>query len=177
MANLICAKCNGIINADELIECPHCWEIYHRECWEDISNCVTCKKYNPIFESAQAQKEMKKEEQEKSEEREKEYDEVQEDDESISPPTPNNIMSLVSNAVLVLGAVLGIAVAISFMTGGIKGVVIGVVIGAVIAAAGWVLSVLINGFGELIANSQKTNYLLQKLVEKNEEKGVNQWED
>ena len=58
MATLICAKCNQPIDEENAVECPFCWEIYHKECWEDTENCVTCKKYNPIYEMAQAQKEV-----------------------------------------------------------------------------------------------------------------------
>ena len=57
MANFICAKCNQPISEENAVECPFCWEIYHKECWEDTENCVNCKKYNPIYEMAQAQKE------------------------------------------------------------------------------------------------------------------------
>lgn len=169
MANLICAKCNKEIVPEEMVECPHCWEIYHRECWEETSNCVTCKKFNPIYETVQTQKEMQKEEMSKAEAQNEEYQTAEDAEETPTQPMQNNIMMLVANVLLVLGVVLGIAVAVSLMTGGIKRIIIGVAVGAVIAALGWVLSALVHGFGELIANSQMTNYLLQKLAEKNEE--------
>ena len=40
--------------------------------------------------------------------------------------------------------------------------------------AGWVASVLVNGFADLVNNSQKTAYYLSKLVDKDEKKGMDE---
>ena len=78
----------------------------------------------------------------------------------------------VSNVVLIIGVVAGVLAAIYgvFAIKGLIGGVVGVGSGVVIAAIGWVVSVLVNGFAELINNSQKNAYYLSRLVESREEK-------
>ena len=177
MATLICAKCNQPIDEENAVECPFCWEIYHKECWEDTENCVTCKKYNPIYEMAQAQKEVEAQNQQNEENELKDKENTVDEDFSqfnnIETPSSHiaNSVLIVSNVALVLGAVLGVALAVYyFILGGFTTGIVGVVIGAIIAAMGWVISVLIKGFAELINNSQKNAYYLSKLVEKQKEK-------
>ncbi len=177
MATLICAKCNQPIDEENAVECPFCWEIYHKECWEDTENCVTCKKYNPIYEMAQAQKEVEAQNQQNEENELKDKENAVDEDFSqfnnIETPSSHiaNSVLIVSNVALVLGAVLGVALAVYyFILGGFTTGIVGAVIGAIIAAMGWVISVLIKGFAELINNSQKNAYYLSKLVEKQKEK-------
>lgn len=177
MANLICAKCNQPIDEENAVECPFCWEIYHKECWEDTENCVTCKKYNPIYEMAQAQKEYETQnKQEETEQIQNKENTVQEEMEELNGkemPSSHigNSVLFVSNIALVLGAVFGVALAAyNFILGGVSTGIVGAVIGVIIAAMGWVISVLIKGFAELINNSQKNAYYLSKLVEKQKEK-------
>ena len=177
MANLICAKCNQSIDEENAVECPFCWEIYHKECWEDTENCVTCQKYNPIYEMAQAQKEVEAQNQQNEENELKDKENTVDDDFSqfnnIETPSLHvaNSVLIVSNVALVLGAVLGVALAVYyFILGGFTTGIVGAVMGAIIAAIGWVISVLIKGFAELINNSQKNAYYLSKLVEKQKEK-------
>ena len=183
MANLICAKCNEIVDEQNAVECPFCWEIYHKECWEDTENCVTCKKYNPIYEIAQAQKELEAQNQEKEEQENKNINNVIEDEdftETVTREMPSspvaNMVLFISNIVLALGIVAGVAcigyiVVIVWMTyaeigtlNAIISLVKGVFSGAVVIAMGWILSVLIKGFAELVNNSQKNAYYLSKLV-------------
>lgn len=177
MANLVCAKCNKEIEEENAVECPHCWEIYHKECWEELSNCVTCKKFNPVYEFVQAQKEaeeqMQQEEQaELQGEKRNVYGNETEKTELKEVVMPSHISEavfLASNVVLVLGAVLGVAFAVyMFMTGGFKGGIIGIVAGVVMTVAGWVASILTKGFAELIENSKKNTYYLSKLSEQQE---------
>lgn len=177
MANLICAKCNQPIDEENAVECPFCWEIYHKECWEDTENCVTCKKYNPIYEMAQTQKEVEAQNQQNEENELKDKENTVDEDFSrfnnIETPSSHvaNSVLIVSNVALVLGVVLGVALAVYyFILGGFTTGIVGAVIGAIIAAMGWVISVLIKGFAELINNSQKNAYYLSKLVEKQKEK-------
>ena len=189
MANLICAKCNQPIPEGNAVECPFCWEIYHKECWEDTENCLTCKKYNPIYELVQAQKEYETQNSQ-SEENENEYDKIDTDEEMPiefngkempSSPVANQVL-FISNIVFILGVVSGLAcvgyvLAIMWMTfaeigmiNAIISIVKGAFTGAVVIAIGWVASALIKGFAELINNSQKNAYYLSKLVEKQQEK-------
>lgn len=176
MATLICAKCNQLIDEENAVECPFCWEIYHKECWEDTENCVTCKKYNPIYEMAQAQKEVEAQNQQNEENELKDKENTVDDFSqfnNIETPSSHiaNSVLIVSNVALVLGVVLGVALAVYyFILGGFTIGIVGAVIGAIIAAIGWVISVLIKGFAELINNSQKNAYYLSKLVEKQKEK-------
>lgn len=178
MANLICAKCNQPISEENAVECPFCWEIYHKECWEDTENCVTCKKYNPIYEMAQAQKEYEAQNQQNEENELKDTSNTVEDEDfteinSKEMPSSHvaNSVLIVSNIALILGVVLGVALAVyNFILGGITTGIVGVVMGAIIAAMGWVVSVLIKGFAELINNSQKNAHYLSKLVENQKEK-------
>lgn len=179
MADLICAKCNQPVDETNAVECPFCWEIYHRECWEETENCVTCKKYNPIYELVKEQKLAVVEQTEKTDETE-----IQDKNNTLDEETPMefdgrespvspvaNTVLFVSNIALVLGVVFGVAFAVyMFIIGGAISGIIGAVIGVGVAAMGWVISVLIKGFAELINNSQKNAYYLSKLVEKNEEK-------
>lgn len=177
MATLICAKCNQPIDEENAVECPFCWEIYHKECWEDTENCVTCKKYNPIYEMAQAQKEVEAQNQQNEENELKDKENAVDEDFSqfnnIETPSSHiaNSVLIVSNVALVLGVVLGVALAVYyFILGGFTTKIVGAVMGAIIAAMGWVISVIIKGFAELINNSQKNAYYLSKLVERQKEK-------
>lgn len=183
MANLICAKCGKQIEEENLIECPFCWEIYHKECWEETKFCLNCKKYNLDFARIQEEKELQAE-QESEQHKEISANEGQEDSDEMGfevpakemnhSPIANSIL-LVSKVLLIVGAVAGLAFAayMVFATRSLIGGIFGVVIGAVFAATGWAISVLVNGFAELINNSQKNAYYLSKMIEKKEDK---QWE-
>lgn len=183
MANLICAKCNEKIDEENLIECPHCWEMYHRECWEDTKYCLNCKKFNLDFARIQAENEDEQETELNQYEGVSEESETEEADENVldfadkeinHSPIANNIMFL-SKAVLIIGVIIGILITgYMFFTGRLTGGIIGLVMGAIVVAISWILSVLVNGFAELINNTQKNSYYLSKLVEKkeNEEKGT-----
>lgn len=176
MDNLICAKCNERIEEADLVECPHCWEMYHRECWEKTANCLSCKKFNMEFARANAEEALEDEAEEKqyeeaTEENAELFDDLPMSKEPKNSNIAHTIMSI-SNAVLIIGIVVGILIAVYafFATGSLIGGIIGVALGAVFAAMGWVASILVNGFAELINNSQKNSYYLSKLVEKQEEK-------
>ena len=179
MADLICAKCSQPITQENAVECPFCWEIYHKECWEETENCLNCKKYNPIYEMAQAQKEYDAQNQQNEENELKDKENAVDDEETFaeinskelpSSPVANSVL-VVSNVALVLGVVLGVALAVyNFIVGGFTTGIVGAVMGAIIAAMGWVISVIIKGFAELINNSQKNAYYLSKIVENQKEK-------
>ncbi|MBR5247127.1 MAG: hypothetical protein IKV25_07150 [Clostridia bacterium] len=185
MANLICAKCNKTIEEKNLVECPFCWEMYHKECWEETKFCLSCKKYNLDFARVQEEKE---EAEQKAEQEEKiKVEEIQEEEENEEQlfqmptkeinhsPIANTIM-LVSRIALIIGLIAGVAVAANGIidAASFAGKVVGVVLGCVVASLGWVSSVLINGFADLINNSQKTAYYLSKLVDKDEKKGMDE---
>ena len=177
MANLICAKCNKRIEESNLVECPHCWEMYHKECWEETKFCLSCKKYNLDFARIQAEKEEA--EQKAIEEEKLQVETVEDTEESeeqlFMMPTKEinhspiaNTIILVSKIALIIGLVAGVVVG----AGGIieaysfAGRIVSVASGLVVVAIGWVASVLINGFADLINNSQKTAYYLSQLVNK-----------
>ncbi len=181
MANLICAKCGQPIEQENLVECPFCWEIYHKECWEETPNCLSCNKFNLDYAQVQAEKEAEAERlelEEKNKAEDEQPEETQETEENpFEAPTSemnhsavaNNVMSM-SMVVLIIGAVAGVALVVGgFFLRGIKGAIAGLVAGAVAVALGWVASVLINGFAELINNSQKNAYYLSKLLSKKED--------
>lgn len=176
MENLICAKCNEKIEEADLVECPHCWEIYHRECWEKTANCLSCKKFNAEFARAKVDEAVEAEDEENQYEAvaEEENAELFEDFPTGKEPKNSNIahtIKSISNAVLIINVVIGILFAVyMIITNGILGVIIGVVAGGAMVAMGWVASILISGFAELINNSQKNAHYLSKLVEKQEEK-------
>lgn len=175
MDNLICAKCNQRIEEVDLVECPHCWEMYHRECWEKTANCLSCKKFNIEFARVRVDEAVD------AEEEETQYDAVNEENAEPFEDFPmgkepkgsniaHTIMSI-SNAVLIISIVIGVLfAAYMIFTNGLIGAIIGVVAGGSVAAMGWVASILVSGFAELINNSQKNSYYLSKLVEKQEEK-------
>lgn len=175
MDNLICAKCNEKIEEADLFECPHCWEIYHRECWEKTANCLSCKKFNAEFARAKVDEAVEAEDEENQYEAvaEEENTELFEDFPMGKEPKGSNIahtIMSISNAVLIISIVIGVLFAVyMFFTGIISGI-IGLIAGGAIAAMGWVASILVSGFAELINNSQKNSYYLSKLVEKQEEK-------
>lgn len=177
MDNLICAKCNEKIEEADLVECPHCWEMYHRECWEKTANCLSCKKFNIDFARAKVDEAVE------TEEAEIQYDEAIEEAQNRDifedfplgkEPKNSNIAHTIvsiSNAVLIINIVIGLLFAVyMFITSGLIGVIIGVIAGGATAAWGWVASILISGFAELINNSQKNAHYLSRLVEKQEEK-------
>jgi hypothetical protein len=186
MANLICAKCNKPIDENNLVECPHCWEMYHRDCWEETKFCLNCKKFNYEFARIQAEKEEA--EQREAEEfkievlddKEKEEDEEEKifempTKEINHSPIANTIM-LVSKIVLILGIIAGVAFGADAVIKSytIAEAIPGVVLGCVMCGAGWVASVLVNGFADLVNNSQKTAYYLSKLVDKDVKKGMDE---
>lgn len=185
MANLVCAKCNKPIEDNNLVECPFCWEMYHKECWEETKFCLSCKKYNLDFARIQAEKEDA--EKKAVEEEKLQVETVQEDEENeeqlFQMPTKEinhspiaNTIILVSKIALVLGLISGVVVGADAVIEAYSfgGRVVGVASGFVVAALGWVASVLINGFADLINNSQKTAYYLSKLVDKDEKKGMDE---
>ena len=169
MANLICAKCNEIVEEQNAVECPFCWEIYHKECWEDTENCVTCKKYNPIYEIAQAQKELEAQNQEKEEQENKNINNVIEDEdftETVTREMPSspiaNMVLLASMVVIGVGVAGGLALGI-YMYFANK-LLVGILGGVAIIGLGFVLSLVIKGVAEMVNNSQKNAYYLSKLV-------------
>lgn len=187
MANLICAKCNKKIEENNLIECPMCWEMYHKECWEETKFCLSCKKYN--LDYARIQEEKKAEEQLNVAEEKVEAKNVVEEEENeeqfFMMPTRElnhspvaNTMMLVSKLSLIIGLVAGVGVAIDGFVDAYSfaGKIVGVIFGVVVCAIGWVVSVLVNGFAEMINNTQKSAYYLSKLVEKEKKDSDKKWE-
>ena len=169
MANLICAKCNEIVEEQNAVECPFCWEIYHKECWEDTENCVTCKKYNPIYEIAQAQKELEAQNQEKEEQENKNTNNVIEDEDFTETVTREMPSSPVANMVLLASmVVIGVGVAGGLALGVYmyfaNKLLVGILGGVAIVGLGFVLSLVIKGVAEMVNNSQKNAYYLSKLV-------------
>ena len=169
MANLICAKCNEIVDEQNAVECPFCWEIYHKECWEDTENCVTCKKYNPIYEIAQAQKELEAQNQENEEQENKNTNNVIEDEdftETVTREMPSspgaNMVLLASMVVIGVGVAGGLALGV-YMYFANK-LLVGILGGVAIIGLGFVLSLVIKGVAEMVNNSQKNAYYLSKLV-------------
>ncbi len=177
MDNLICAKCNERIEEADLVECPHCWEMYHRDCWDKTPNCLSCKKFNADFARSKVDDAVEAEDEEKKYEAVTNESESYEDFEELplgKEPRNSNIahtIMSISNAVFIMGIVMGVLFAVyMFIVGGIISGIIGVVAGALCAASGWIASILISGFAELINNSQKNAHYLSRLVEKQEEK-------
>ena len=177
MATLICAKCNQPIDEENAVECPFCWEIYHKECWEDTENCVTCKKYNPIYEMAQAQKEHETETQQSEKQELKDNNNTVEDEdfteivnlETPSSPVANSVI-LASIILLISGVAGGTALVIYFAFSTLLRAYVGVIGGLALAGFGVGLALVVRGIAEMVNNSQKNAYYLSKLVEKQKEK-------
>ena len=175
MANLICAKCNQPIPDENVVECPFCWEIYHKECWEDTENCVNCKKYNPIYEMAQAQKEFEAQNIENEEQEIKDTNNTVDEDftetvtkEMPSSPVANSVL-LASIITLASGVAGGLALAIHMNFTTLRNLV-GIIGGLAIAGFGVALSLVVKGVAEMVNNSQKNAFYLSKLVENQKEK-------
>ena len=176
MANLICAKCNQPISEENAVECPFCWEIYHKECWEDTENCVTCKKYNPIYEMAQAQKEYEAQNQQNEENEIKNSNNTVNDEdftlfnhiETPTSPVANSVL-LASIILLIAGVAGGVALVIYFSFPLLREFV-GVIGGLALAGFGTGLALVVRGVAEMVNNSQKNAYYLSKLVENQKEK-------
>ena len=174
MANLICAKCNQPISEENAVECPFCWEIYHKECWEDTENCVNCKKYNPIYEMAQAQKEYEALNQPNEENELKDKENTVDEDftqfnniETPSSPVANSVL-LASFILLISGVAGGIALVIyMYLT---SRLLVGVIGGFALVGLGIALFLVVRGIAEMVNNSQKNAYYLSKLVENKKEK-------
>ncbi len=168
MATLICAKCNQPISDENVVECPFCWEFYHKECWEDTENCVNCKKFNPIYEMAQAQKEFETQNIENEEQEIKDTNNTVDEDftetvtkEMPSSPVANTVL-LASIITLASGVASGIALAIyMYFTGKI---LVGIIGGLALAGFGVALSLVVKGVAEMVNNSQKNAFYLSKLV-------------
>ena len=169
MANLICAKCNQPISQEDAVECPFCWEIYHKECWEDTENCVNCKKYNPIYEMAQAQKEYEAKYGQNEETELKDTSNTVEDEEFTEINSKEMPSSPVANSVLLASIILlgagilgGIAFAIyMYLT---SKIIVGIIGGLALVGVGFTLSIVVRGIAEMVNNSQKNAYYLSKLV-------------
>lgn len=176
MADLICAKCKQPIEESNAVECPFCWEVYHKECWEDTEICETCRKYNPIYEMVQKQKEVETQNSQ-NEETETEYNEIESEEIVVDLGGKEMPSSAVANSVLVASIILlisgvagGVALAIYMMWPSTGRDYAGVIGGLALAGFGVALSLLVKGVAELINNSQKNAYYLSKLVEKQKEK-------
>ena len=175
MADLICAKCNQSVPEENAVECPFCWEVYHKECWEDTEICETCRKYNPIYEIVQKQKEVDVQNSQ-NEESETEYNEIDTDEEMPvefngrempSSPVANSVL-LASLVLLISGIAGGIALAIYMYS--TSRLLVGVIGGLAVAGLGVGLALVVRGVAEMVNNSQKNAYYLSKLVEKQKEK-------
>lgn len=174
MANFICAKCNQPISEENAVECPFCWEIYHKECWEDTENCVNCKKYNPIYEMAQAQKEYEALNQPNEENELKDKENTVDEDftqfnniETPSSPVANSVL-LASFILLISGVAGGIALVIyMYLT---SRLLVGVIGGFALVGLGIALSLVVKGIAEMVNNSQKNAYYLSEIVKKQKEK-------
>ena len=175
MADLICAKCKKPIFEENAVECPFCWEVYHKECWEDTEICETCRKYNPIYEIVQKQKEVDVQNSQ-NEESETEYNEIDTDEEMPvefngrempSSPVANSVL-LASLVLLISGIAGGIALAIYMYS--TSRLLVGVIGGLAVAGLGVGLALVVRGVAEMVNNSQKNAYYLSKLVEKQKEK-------
>lgn len=175
MADLICAKCKQPIEESNAVECPFCWEVYHKECWEDTEICETCRKYNPIYEIVQKQKEVEVQDSQ-NEEAETEYNEIDTDEgmpveyngrEIPSSPVANSVL-FASLVLLISGIAGGIALVIyMYLT---SRLLVGVVGGLALAGFGVGLALVVRGVAEIVNNSQKNAFYLSKLVEKQKEK-------
>ncbi len=173
MANLICAKCNKPIDEENLVECPNCWEMYHRECWEETQFCLNCKKFNPDFGLLREEddtEELHREEESPADEE----TEVQEQTAEI--PVFEAPSSSVANTVLIASLVLlasgiagGIAFVIQMQFPHLRDVT-GVIGGCAIAGVGVALALAVRGLAELVNNSQKNAFYLSELVRKQKEK-------
>ncbi len=175
MKPITCAKCNQEIPEGDLVECPYCWEAYHTECWLETANCINCKKFNMDFARARAEKERAEAEAQALAEKESansEFSELESDEDApveISNYSMADTVASVSKIVLIVSIVFGILFAVyMFASVGITGLIIGAVAGVGIAVCGWIISVLVNGFAELINNSRKTVDYLAKLTTKND---------
>ncbi len=174
MENLICAKCGGEIPREELVECPVCWEIYHSECWAKTKKCVTCNKMNQSFVA-----EPEADELEGDEVPENQYAPLEEtaekepEDEKksllsgiVNPNGAGGSIMQISNILLVLFLSAGVLLAVlMFVFGGVVKGVFGIIAGVIIAGLGWAISVLVQGFGELVENSRKSEFYLSELYE------------
>ena len=175
MADLICAKCKHPIEESNAVECPFCWEVYHKECWEDTEICETCRKYNPIYEMVQKQKEVEVQNSQ-NEETETEYNEIETEEEMSvdfngkempSSPVANSVL-FASLVLLISGIAGGIALVIyMYLT---SRLLVGVVGGLALAGLGVALALVVKGIAEMVNNSQKNAFYLSKLVEKQKEK-------
>ncbi len=177
MADLICAKCKQPIEESNAVECPFCWEVYHKECWEDTEICETCRKYNPIYEMVQKQKEVEVQNSQ-NEETETEYNEIDTDEEmpvefngreTPSSPVANTVL-LASLILLISGVAGGVALVIYFAFSSLLRAYVGVIGGLALAGFGVGLALVVRGIAEMVNNSQKNAYYLSKLVEKQKEK-------
>ena len=52
LINNICCVCGGrIISEEDLTICENCESLYHKLCWQDISEeCITCRDKNKLEE-------------------------------------------------------------------------------------------------------------------------------
>ncbi len=175
MENLICAKCGGEIQKEELVECPVCWELYHRECWVSTKKCLTCKKMNldyvaePEFDEAEVEEPSKAQYESAEESTESEGDDNKKSPFTglLNPAGASGSIMQISNILLIIFISAGVLLAVlCFVFGGLVKGIFGVLAGVIIAGLGWAISVLVQGFGEMVDNSQKSAFYLSELYEK-----------
>ncbi len=169
MANLRCAKCNELVDEQNAVECPFCWEIYHKECWEDTENCVTCKKYNPIYEMVQEQKENQPDAKPTEEAFSPEKTPLVEEEENSSFNKIEGPSSPVANTVLlaslvILGSCVAGGIAFLIYMYLVNKIIVGIIGALAICGVGFALSLIVKGVAEIVNNSQKNAYYLSKLV-------------
>ncbi len=174
MENLICAKCGGEIPKEELVECPACWELYHRECWVKTKKCLTCKKMNLDYvsepEGDEAFTDKPVENQYQNTENilsDGPPEELSAVFDATGPAGASGSIMQISNILLVIFISAGVLLAVlCFVFGGLVKGIFGALAGAIIAGLGWAISVLVQGFGEMVDNSRKSAFYLSELYEK-----------
>ncbi len=175
MENLICAKCGEEILKEELVECPVCWELYHRECWANTKKCLTCKKMNldyvaePELDEAEGEEAVTAQYESLEEMAEEDNEDKKKSPLSglLNPAGVGGSIMQISSILLILFISAGVLLAVlCFVFGGFAKGVFGTIAGVILAGLGWALSVLVQGFGEMVENSQKSAFYLSELYQK-----------
>lgn len=178
MVKNICEKCREEIqDLDNMVACYKCGKNYHRECWESVPNCVVCQGFNKDYAKAKIGKAVETKNKEISVNSEKEPP-TSNTIKTESQPSPLNLYNsstfhyniggkLKSGATLItiFGIIIGIIVAVILTMIDDELLFAGFIIGVVIAILGWLSSVLLYAYGELVSSAEKTANVLIKIYE------------
>lgn len=183
MVEYICEKCRDKIQElDDIVDCPKCGKNYHRVCWESVPNCVNCQGFNKDYAKAKIGKVVNSTDSDTdaiqkrgdssnnmlASDKSKASKSLKESTLYNSSTFHYNIGGKLKGGatlITVVGIIIGIIVAIIMTIIDSEFLLAGLIIGTIIGVIGWLSSILLYAYGELVSSAEKTANVLIKIYE------------